>query len=223
MAAATSTALGRSEGCRQLAKRADALLVSVIAIPGTAAAGSRTAEGSRCGGAQRRRSGREVLHNPGAGRMGLTPKRVGCLDAGRAPWTIEHRRTVNRAARTVRLPNTTSVQLKRHVDTRGGHRRVGLVGVRRAGTRRPRLEHHRSAQRQPQRCVRHVWHEHGGPHVAGAVALLLSRQARNGSDPPNANQVRAALLSSTSNFDGRFNSWMGFGALDVTAFLARFA
>jgi hypothetical protein len=33
----------------------------------------------------------------------------------------------------MRLPNTSSVQLKWHVDTREGHRRVGLAGVCRGG------------------------------------------------------------------------------------------
>jgi hypothetical protein len=34
---------------------------------------------------------------------------------------------------TLRLPNISSVQLTRRVDTRGGHRRVGLAGVCRGG------------------------------------------------------------------------------------------
>ncbi|MEM7248254.1 MAG: S8 family serine peptidase [Acidobacteriota bacterium] len=61
------------------------------------------------------------------------------------------------------------------------------------------------------------------PHVTGAVALLLSRQhAKSPGAQINANQVRAALLQSSSGFDGRWSPARGWGKLDVEALLEQF-
>jgi subtilisin family serine protease len=64
------------------------------------------------------------------------------------------------------------------------------------------------------------------PHVAGAVALALSRQEKKRlANPPgsvrqfNAAQIRAALRQSCMNFSGHANPSMGYGALDVKRFL----
>jgi endonuclease G len=64
------------------------------------------------------------------------------------------------------------------------------------------------------------------PHVAGAIALLLSHRAkRQEADPSlkqlNANQIRAILRQSARNFGGNWNRGMGFGVLDVAAALQR--
>ena len=59
------------------------------------------------------------------------------------------------------------------------------------------------------------------PHVAGAIALMMARQARLGAPQVNANQVRAALNQSSRGFNGRWNAARGWGMLDVEAFLNR--
>jgi endonuclease G len=65
------------------------------------------------------------------------------------------------------------------------------------------------------------------PHVTGAVALLLSAREKNIRSNPNAAQynaaqIRAAIAQSTQNFSGRTTSALGYGVLDVEAFLERF-
>jgi len=59
------------------------------------------------------------------------------------------------------------------------------------------------------------------PHVAGAIALLLSRAAKAGK-VPGGNQIASALRQKTQNYNGRWNAGQGYGVIDVTAFLAAF-
>lgn len=59
------------------------------------------------------------------------------------------------------------------------------------------------------------------PHVAGAIALLLSRCAKAGR-VPGANQIAGALRQKTQNFNGRWDRGQGWGVLDVAALLAAF-
>lgn len=59
------------------------------------------------------------------------------------------------------------------------------------------------------------------PHVAGAIALLLSRSAKAGR-VPSANQIAGALRQKTQNFNGRWDRGQGWGVLDVAALLAAF-
>lgn len=70
------------------------------------------------------------------------------------------------------------------------------------------------------------------PHVAGAIALLFSQQhariaAHDGSGAkplmPNAVQVRAALATSATGFDGSWNNERGWGNLNVAALLEAFS
>ena len=65
------------------------------------------------------------------------------------------------------------------------------------------------------------------PHVAGAVALLLSHRAKKvavgtAARQLNTNQVLAALAQVTQNFNGRWTPTMGYGVLDADALLATF-
>jgi subtilisin family serine protease len=59
------------------------------------------------------------------------------------------------------------------------------------------------------------------PHVAGAIALVLSR-AVDRQNLPSASQLRAALVQSTKNYNGHFDPGEGFGVVDVAAFLEAF-
>ena len=58
-----------------------------------------------------------------------------------------------------------------------------------------------------------------GPHVTGAIALLLARRRRLGLPQLNAMQVRAALIQSVDRFSGRWQSAFGSGRLDVVRLL----
>jgi subtilisin family serine protease/V8-like Glu-specific endopeptidase len=61
-------------------------------------------------------------------------------------------------------------------------------------------------------------------HVAGAVALVLSRAAKRG-DPggiPNALQIRQALISSAQYFTGTYDPVLGYGLLDAEALFNTF-
>ena len=65
------------------------------------------------------------------------------------------------------------------------------------------------------------------PHVTGAIALLLSartKQIKSGANAAqlNAAQIRAAISQSSHNFNGRSTSALGYGVLDVEAFLKSF-
>ena len=62
------------------------------------------------------------------------------------------------------------------------------------------------------------------PHVTGAIALLLSNweKHRGGREQLNAVQVRAAMVQSTSTYNGHWHEGMGYGVLDVESLLARF-
>jgi endonuclease G len=61
------------------------------------------------------------------------------------------------------------------------------------------------------------------PHVTGAIALLFSHLAKQGSTLPNAAQIRAALTQQTQNFSGRFTPSGGYGVIDVQALLNAFS
>jgi subtilisin family serine protease len=62
------------------------------------------------------------------------------------------------------------------------------------------------------------------PHVSGAIALLFSYivKHRPGDTQLNAAQVRAALIQSTSNFNGQHYPTIGFGVLDIKRLLELF-
>jgi subtilisin family serine protease len=60
------------------------------------------------------------------------------------------------------------------------------------------------------------------PHVAGAVALVLSRAVECGRPWPVANQIRSALTQKTKNYNGHFDPGQGYGIVDVAALLAAF-
>jgi subtilisin family serine protease len=59
------------------------------------------------------------------------------------------------------------------------------------------------------------------PHVAGAIALLLSRTSKSGRIP-GGNQIVSALRQKTQNYNGRWDRGQGFGVVDVSALLAAF-
>ena len=65
------------------------------------------------------------------------------------------------------------------------------------------------------------------PHVSGAIALLLSARAKQinvvqSAAQFNAAQIRAALTQSSQNFSGHPRRGVGYGVLDVEAFLKAF-
>jgi subtilisin family serine protease len=60
------------------------------------------------------------------------------------------------------------------------------------------------------------------PHVAGAVALVLSRAVELKRPWPVANQIRSALTQKTKNYNGQFDAGQGYGIVDVAALLAAF-
>jgi endonuclease G len=59
------------------------------------------------------------------------------------------------------------------------------------------------------------------PHVAGAIALVLSKTAKAGR-VPSGNQIASALRQKTQNYTGRWDRGQGFGVIDVTALLGAF-
>jgi subtilisin family serine protease len=59
------------------------------------------------------------------------------------------------------------------------------------------------------------------PHVAGAIALLLSRAAKGG-QLLSSNQIASALRQKTQNYDGNWDRGQGYGIIDVSALLAAF-
>jgi endonuclease G len=59
------------------------------------------------------------------------------------------------------------------------------------------------------------------PHVAGAIALVLSKAYKTG-DIPSGNQIMSALRQKTKNYTGRWDRGQGYGVIDVAAFLAAF-
>lgn len=60
------------------------------------------------------------------------------------------------------------------------------------------------------------------PHVAGAVALVLSRAVALQRPWPAANQIRSALTQKTKDYSGRFDPGQGYGIVDVEKLLAAF-
>ncbi|HKH46245.1 MAG TPA: TRAFs-binding domain-containing protein [Thermoanaerobaculia bacterium] len=60
------------------------------------------------------------------------------------------------------------------------------------------------------------------PHVAGAIALLLSRMAKTQQPIPTSTQIASALRRKTRNYNGRWAPGQGFGIVDVAALLAAF-
>ncbi|MEA2575437.1 MAG: hypothetical protein QOH93_2735, partial [Chloroflexia bacterium] len=57
------------------------------------------------------------------------------------------------------------------------------------------------------------------PHVTGAIALLLSHQAKSGKTPAlNAAQIQRAITQSCRNYKGTWHPGLGFGVLDVETF-----
>jgi subtilisin family serine protease len=57
------------------------------------------------------------------------------------------------------------------------------------------------------------------PHVAGVVALALSKRHKLGGAQLNARQVQMMLVKSAKNFTSRHHPGVGFGTLDALAFL----
>jgi subtilisin family serine protease len=60
------------------------------------------------------------------------------------------------------------------------------------------------------------------PHVAGAIALLLSKTASSGGLVPTAMQIRAVLRQKTLNYSAQWDRGQGYGVLDVAALLGAF-
>jgi endonuclease G len=60
------------------------------------------------------------------------------------------------------------------------------------------------------------------PHVAGAIALLLSRSVGLGQPWPTASQISSALRQKTINYNSRWDRGQGFGIVDVSGLLAAF-
>ncbi len=60
------------------------------------------------------------------------------------------------------------------------------------------------------------------PHVAGAIALLLSRRKKSGQTGLSASQIRTALYQLTQNYTGNFDPGQGFGVLDAEKLLKAF-
>jgi hypothetical protein len=61
------------------------------------------------------------------------------------------------------------------------------------------------------------------PHVAGAIALLLSRRAKKGARfILNSAQIAAALQDMTLNRGAQWTAGLGYGVPDVAALLAAF-
>ena len=57
------------------------------------------------------------------------------------------------------------------------------------------------------------------PHVAGAIALLLSKAKTSGAAVPTASQIRAILHNTTRFKNAYWDRGQGFGALDVKALM----
>ncbi len=60
------------------------------------------------------------------------------------------------------------------------------------------------------------------PHVAGAVALVLSKVARSGRTTPSATQISAVIRETTKNYSGVHDRGHGYGVLNVKGLLAEF-
>ena len=60
------------------------------------------------------------------------------------------------------------------------------------------------------------------PHVAGAIALLLSRAKKSGQVVPTSTQIASALCQKTQNYTGNWDRGFGYGLVDVAALLAAF-
>jgi endonuclease G len=60
------------------------------------------------------------------------------------------------------------------------------------------------------------------PHVAGAIALALSKRHGAGQEWPSATQIAALLRQNTLNFTGSWTEGQGYGVIDVGAFLKAF-
>jgi endonuclease G len=60
------------------------------------------------------------------------------------------------------------------------------------------------------------------PHLAGAVALLLSRMAKGPQPLPTATQISSVLREKTINYSGIWDRGQGYGVLDVKALLEAF-
>ncbi len=60
------------------------------------------------------------------------------------------------------------------------------------------------------------------PHVAGAIALVLSKQKGAGEDIPSATQLGAVIRQNTLKKSGRWTPGQGYGVIDVAALLKAF-
>lgn len=60
------------------------------------------------------------------------------------------------------------------------------------------------------------------PHVAGAIALVLSRTSRLPQAVPTASQIGSALRQLTKNYSAQFDPGQGYGVVDVESLLAAF-
>ena len=60
------------------------------------------------------------------------------------------------------------------------------------------------------------------PHVAGAIALVLSKRARAGEELPSATQLGAVIHQNTLKRGSRWTPGQGYGVIDVAALLKAF-
>jgi subtilisin family serine protease len=60
-------------------------------------------------------------------------------------------------------------------------------------------------------------------HVTGAIALLLDSVAAEDWRWLSANQIRAAMIRTTQNYNGRWDPAAGYGVVDLRALLAAFS
>jgi endonuclease G len=60
------------------------------------------------------------------------------------------------------------------------------------------------------------------PHVAGAIALVLSKAVKAKETWPTSTQLAAAIRQKTLHYNGQHDVGQGYGVLDASALLAAF-
>jgi subtilisin family serine protease len=60
---------------------------------------------------------------------------------------------------------------------------------------------------------------YAAPHVAGAIALMLSARVSSNAPQLNTSQIQVALRRSAKHYTGRWSGTTGYGELDVAALL----